>query len=70
MAVDVSGLVSQCTTATAAAILHAGGGVLCDLAEDYAEQCRRKVLAHLDLLISEPYPGLSDSEFGLSIQPL
>jgi hypothetical protein len=50
MAVDVSGLVSRCTTATAAPVPHAGS-VLCDLAEEYAEQCRRKVLAHVELFI-------------------
>jgi hypothetical protein len=47
----VSGLVSQCNAATAAAGIPAAGGVLCDLAEDYAEQCRRKVLAHVELFI-------------------
>ncbi len=57
MAVDVSGLVSRCTAA-AAAVLPAGGGVLCDLAEDYAEQCCRKVLAHIESLISVPDPDL------------
>jgi hypothetical protein len=63
MAVDVSGLVSQCT---AAAVLPAAAGVLCDLAEDYAEQCRRKSLAHQELHISELDPGLTDSGLGFA----